>query len=97
MLDYDYMIGRKRPSVIAIIASGRRQERFFWGEDEVIIPVYSGLEKLEPATLKKCNAILNVQSARRVLSAMQKALAILPNIKVATIFAEQTQNSMRSS
>lgn len=90
MLDYDYMIGRKKPSIIAIIASGRRQERFFWGEEEVIIPVYSGLEKIDAATLKKCNGILNVLSARRVFTAMQAALAVLPNVKVATIFAEQT-------
>lgn len=90
MLDYDFMIGRKQPSIIAIIASGRRQERYFWGEEEVIIPVYSGLEKIDEETRDSCNAVLNTQSARRVLSSMHTALALLPNIKVATIFAERT-------
>lgn len=90
MLDYDYLIGKNKPSVIAIIASGRRQERYFWGESEVIIPVYSGMEKMSASVRESCNGILNVQSARRVLSSMKMAISMLPNVKIATVFAEQT-------
>lgn len=90
MLDYDHMIGRAKPSIVAIVASGRRQERFFWGEDEVIIPVYSDVANIAAPLRESCNGVLNVQSARRVLKSMQAAFDALPNIKLATVFAEQT-------
>ena len=42
MLDYDYVIKRETPSVAAIVAptSGNKFEKFFWGGDEVMIPLY---------------------------------------------------------
>jgi ATP citrate (pro-S)-lyase len=90
MLDYDFLVGKQQPSIIAIVASGRRQERYFWGESEVIIPVVSGLEKLNEIQLQACTAVVNVQSARRVLQSMKQALMLLPNLQVASVFAEQT-------
>lgn len=90
MLDYDFLIGNQQPSIMVIVASGRRQERYFWGESEVIIPVVSSLEKLSDTQRLACTAAINVQSARRVLSSMKQAFALLPNLKVASIFAEQT-------
>lgn len=90
MLDYDFLIKKQQPSIKVIVASGRKQERYFWGETEIIIPVVGDLEKL-PAHLKNsCNMVLNVQSARRVLSSSRRALEELPNLKILTIFAEQT-------
>lgn len=90
ILDYDYLVGKQTPSVIAIVANGRKQERYFWGQNEVIIPVVPNLELLTDAQLNECTAIINVQSARRVLSSTKRALDLLPNISVLTIFAEQT-------
>lgn len=90
MLDYDFLIGRQVPSVRLIIASGRRQERYFWGESEVIIPVVSNLDKISDEEKAQCTGVLNVQSARRVLSSTKQALEVLPNIKTVAIFAEQT-------
>ncbi len=90
MLDYDFLVGRQQPSVIAIIASGRKQERYFWGETEVILPVAANLEHLDVEFRKACTAVLNVQSARRVLSSTKQAIDLLPNLKLINIFAEQT-------
>lgn len=90
MLDYDFLIGKQQPSILAIIASGRKQERYFWGETEVILPVVANLEQLDPEFRKACTAVLNVQSARRVLLSSKQAIDLLPNIKMLTIFAEQT-------
>lgn len=90
MLDYDFLIGKKQPSVMAIIASGRKQERFFWGENEIIIPVISNLDKLSSSERKKCQTVVNFQSARRVLSSTKQALEVLPSLNVVAIFAEQT-------
>jgi len=90
ILDYDYLVGKKQPSIIAIVASGRKQERYFWGEGEIIIPVIPNLEKLSSGERAACQAVVNFQSARRVLSSIKQALELLPNLKIATIFAEQT-------
>ena len=90
MLDYDFLVKKQQPSVVAIIANGRKQERYFWGETEVIVPVYPNLGLLSQAQRNNCTAVFNVQSARRVLSSTIQALELLPNIKVLTIFAEQT-------
>lgn len=90
MLDYDFLIGRQVPSVRLIVANGRRQERYFWGESEVIIPVVSNLDKVDEEERLKFTGVLNVQSARRVLSSTKQASDVLPNLQVITIFAEQT-------
>lgn len=93
MLDYDFLAGKKRPSIVAIIASGRRQERYFWGETEVTIPVVSNLAMLSEKTRAGITAALNVQSARRILSSTTQAVELLPNLQIVDIFAEQTPES----
>jgi len=90
VLDYDYLIGREKPSIVAIIASGRKQERYFWGTDEVMIPVVSSLDGLDDSYRQQCTAVMNMQSARRVLASTKQAIELLPNVRVVTIFAEQT-------
>ena len=42
MLDYDYTIKRDTPSVAAIVAptSGNKFEKFFWGPEEIMLPLY---------------------------------------------------------
>ncbi len=90
MLDYDYLCGFKNPSVVAIIARGRKQERYFWGEQEIVLPVMSSLDELDAAVRAEINCVLNVQSARRVLDSTKAALESLPGLRVVTIFAEQT-------
>jgi ATP citrate (pro-S)-lyase len=89
MLDYDYLIGKK-PSIIAIVAAGRRQERYFWGEGEITIPVVSSIDLLDSEVIRKCKYILNVQSARRVFSSTKQVLGTFKNLKLVSIFAEQT-------
>lgn len=90
MLDYDFLIKKQQPSVVAIVASGRKSERYFWGESEVVIPVVTSLEELPGGMRETITAVINVQSARRVLSSTEKALKLLTNVKVITVFAEQT-------
>jgi ATP citrate (pro-S)-lyase len=94
ILDYDYMTGREKPTVAGIVTSGgRRTERYFWGETEVVIPVYSSLNAVSETKRKTINAVLHVQSGRRVLESMKEAFDMLPKLKVAVVFAEQTPES----
>jgi len=89
MLDYNYCIGHDKPNVIAIVGSGRKQERYFWGNVEIIVKVYPKLSLVPEADREAASGILNVQSARRVLSGMEEAFKLLPNLRVVNIFAEQ--------
>lgn len=89
MLDYDYLSGKKKPGIVAIVADSRKQERYFWGEDEVAIPVAGSITELPRAIRTKINTLLMVQSGRRILSGMRDALEQLPHLRLATIFAEK--------
>jgi ATP citrate (pro-S)-lyase len=89
MLDYAYCIGQQEPNIVAIISAGRKQERYFWGQAEIIVPVYASLAVMPEAERNLVTALLNVQSARRILAGMKEALELLPNLKAANIFAEQ--------
>ncbi|MDX2776419.1 citrate/2-methylcitrate synthase [Streptomyces caniscabiei] len=90
ILDYDFLCKRQVPSVVAIIANGRKQERYFWGDMEIAIPVIGSVDQLKQSTKEDCTALLNVQSARRVLTSTKEAVECLPNVRAVTIFAEQT-------
>jgi len=89
MLDYAYCIGQPRPNILAIVSAGRKQERYFWGQTEIVIQVYPDLPTIPEAIRAQASVLLDVQSARRVLSGMTEALEQLPNLTVANIFAEQ--------
>lgn len=88
ILDFDYLAGRKTPSVVAVMATGRKFERYFFGKREVLIPVFSDFDLIPTKTKEKVNLFLNVSSARRVLTFSKKALDVFPNIHGGVIFAE---------
>lgn len=90
ILDFDYLAGKSKPSVIGVVAAGRKNDRYFWGESEVVIPVVDDVLRLGRGKVNECTAVVNVQSSRRVLSSSVAAIDALPNLKVLVIFAEHT-------
>ncbi len=77
MLDYDYTIQRETPSVAAIVAptSGNKFEKFFFGADEVMIPLYkttAAAKKAQP----QADVLLNFASFRTAYDVTMEALAI---------------------
>ena len=89
MLDYSYCVGQKAPNIVGIIGSGRKQERYFWGEKEIVIRVYKTIGRIPKEIRENVTAVLNVQSARRVKQSSLEAIEVLPKLKVLNIFAEQ--------
>ncbi len=87
ILDFDYMIGRKTPSIRGIIAGGRKFERYFFGEKEVAIRVFADAKHL-PKDKGGANLFLNLTSGRRVLESTVELLAHVPSIVGGAIFAE---------
>ena len=88
ILDFDFLSGREKPSIKAIIASGRKFERYFFGKKEIIIPVCPSAEELSSSLKQQVNLFLNLSSGRRALSSTQALLKIFPNLIGGEIFAE---------
>ena len=88
MLDFDFLCGKEKPNLVAIIASGRKYVRLFWGGDERLIPVYQSIDTL-PRHIKNSGTLfLNLTSGRRTLSSTVDILGALPHIVGGAIFAE---------
>lgn len=90
ILDYDFILGRKKPSIVAVVARGRKKERFHWGSREIEIPLYNSIENIDKKSIDQVGAVINVQSARNVRTSVLEAIATIPHLKVLTIFAENT-------
>jgi ATP citrate (pro-S)-lyase len=88
ILDFDYLAKKSKPSIGAIVASGRNNERYFFGKKEIFIPVYSSPKAIPVKKKEQFNFFLNLSSGRRVLNATQDVLAALPNLLGGVVFAE---------
>lgn len=77
MLDYDYTIKREKPSVAAIVAptSSNKFEKFFWGGDEVMIPLYKSTTEAKAAQ-PQADVLLNFASFRTAYDVTMEALEI---------------------
>ncbi len=77
MLDYDYTIKRETPSVAAIVAptSGNKFEKFFWGADEIMIPLYKSTAEAKSAQ-PQADVLLNFASFRTAYDVTMEALNI---------------------
>lgn len=75
MLDYDYTIKRAKPSVAAIVAptSSNKFEKFFWGPDEVMIPLYKNTAEAKAAQ-PQADVLLNFASFRTAYDVTMEAL-----------------------
>ncbi len=77
MLDYDYTIKREAPSVAAIVAptSGNKFEKFFWGADEIMVPLYKSTAEAKAAQ-PQADVLLNFASFRTAYDVTMEALNI---------------------
>ncbi|MGE4296318.1 MAG: citrate/2-methylcitrate synthase [Campylobacterales bacterium] len=88
MLDYDYVIGRKTPSVAVIVSptSHAKFEKFFFGTSEVVVPVYRTTAEAVKA-FPKADVLLNFASFRTAYDVTMEALAY-PSLKTIMVTAE---------
>ena len=77
MLDYDYIIGREKPSVAAIVAptSTNKFEKFFYGPDEVMVPLYRNTKDAKEAH-QNADVLLNFASFRTAYDVTMDAMDI---------------------
>jgi len=88
MLDYDYVIQRETPSVAAIVAptSSNKFEKFFYGPDEIMVPVYKSTAEASAAH-PNADVLLNFASFRTAYDVTMEALD-LNKFRVIMITAE---------
>ena len=89
MLDYDYVIGREKPSVAAIVAptSSNKFEKFFYGSDEIMIPLYRSTANAV-VEHKNADVLLNFASFRTAYDVTMEALSMGKQFRVIMVTAE---------
>src|SRR3990167_7767024 len=88
MLDFDYLVGRQKPSIKAVVGLQQKVCRYFFGNQEILIKGYSELAEV-PETVRELIEMVGVmQSARRALTCIEQSIAQLPKLKAAFVFAE---------
>ncbi|WP_456383770.1 citrate/2-methylcitrate synthase [Hydrogenimonas sp.] len=89
MLDYDYVIGREKPSVAAIVAptSSNKFEKFFYGPEEIMVPLYRSTADAV-AEHKNADVLLNFASFRTAYDVTMEALDLGKQFRVIMVTAE---------
>lgn len=88
VLDFDFLLGRENPSIIAIVGVNRSSVRYFFGGQEIRIAGYVSLNTVPVADRDRASLFAVAQSGRRAAGAAQEALEKLPNVVGGMIFAE---------
>jgi ATP-citrate lyase alpha-subunit len=89
MLDYDYTISRKTPSVAAIVAptSSNKFEKFFYGPEEIMVPMYRNTAEAAAAH-PNADVLLNFASFRTAYDVTMEAIALKGQFKTVMVTAE---------
>jgi ATP-citrate lyase alpha-subunit len=89
MLDYDYVINREKPSVAAIVAptSGNKFEKFFYGPDEIMVPLYRSTTDAA-AAFPNADVLLNFASFRTAYDVTMEAINLEGQFKTIMVTAE---------
>lgn len=87
ILDFDALCGKAAPSIVGIVGSTKRFEKYFFGEKEVLIPCYKTIEEAK-VDIDRVDWLLNITSARRAFQVTEEFFAQYPDALGAHIFAE---------
>lgn len=87
MLDYDFLCGRKGPSIVAIINPVKAgNHRCFWGNSEIMIPVFTSIRQASDQ-FPSAEVFVNFASARSAFATSMEAFAT-GRLIIHTIVAE---------
>ncbi len=89
MLDYDYTIDRKKPSIAAIVAptSNNKFDKFFYGNNEIMVPVYKSTTEAVK-DFPNADVLLNFGSFRTAYDVTMEAVGIKNQFKTIMVTAE---------
>ena len=87
ILDFDALVGRETPSIVGIVGSNKRYEKYFWGNSEVLIPCFPTIAEAKQV-VPHVDWLLNITSARRAYQMTNDFFAAYPDARGGHIFAE---------
>lgn len=87
ILDFDFLCGKSSPSIVGIVGSNKRFEKYFWGDKETLIPCYPSFEAAK-ASLGNVTWLFNVSSGRRAHQSTVDFFTAFPDADGAHLFAE---------
>ena len=87
ILDFDFASGKTSPSVVGIISSGRKTQKLFWGDSEVLIPVFKEIQEVKNKAIEP-DFLFNITSASSTFLMVDTFFTIFPEAQGAHIFAE---------
>lgn len=86
-LDFDYVLGKEKPSILAIIDTNTKVKIFNWGAENITIPVFKNLQELKKViSINEIWGAINFTSSRNVLRVTKQLLDL--DIKNIFILAE---------
>ncbi len=88
ILDFDYLSGKEKPSVVGIIGTGKKFERYFFGDQEMLLPLYRDYESAPTSIKKQVNFFISNASGRRTFSSTESLFPHFPNLLGGAVFAE---------
>lgn len=88
ILDFDFLAGKKEPSVLGIVTSNRKAQKFFFGRREVLIPCFRSMEAVPKALAARVRFMLNLQSGRRAFDSTVSFFEAFPAALGGHLFAE---------
>lgn len=89
ILDFDFLCGRKEPTVKYIVATGRKSERYFFGTHEVLIPVKASVQDIPEDNKHQVTYAMYLSSGRRMFVTVSEALETFPHLIGCNVFAER--------
>lgn len=88
IFDFDFLAGKSRPSVVAIVTAHKRMEKFLFGLEQIPIPCVPHITALPRRLTKSVRFGLNLQSGRRAVESSLQFFKAFPRAIGLHIFAE---------
>lgn len=92
ILDFDFLSGKQTPSLVGIVTASGRFQKYFWGENEILIPCFTSIQDAKLA-LQSVDWLLNIHSGRRACQSTIDFFRYFPDALGAHIFAEDVPES----
>ena len=87
ILDFDKLCGKASPSIVGIVGPNKRFEKYFWGNNEVLIPCYKTIDDAKRG-IPDVDWLLNITSGRRSYQTTVDFFDAYPESYGAHLFAE---------
>lgn len=87
ILDFDYLSGKQKPSVVMVVGGSSSTVKYFWGKNSVRINAVPNVDALYGKSLT-ADYFISTDSGRRVMGNTSKLIDFVDGLVAGVIFAE---------